>query len=88
MLTRDIGLTKTYNLFHDPSRTDGDIQRLRDLHVEMDKAILACYGWEDLSLDHGFYPNDRGQVRFTVAPDARRELLVRLLELNVSLASG
>ena len=88
MLARDIGLTKTYNLFHDPNCTDADIQRLRELHVEMDNAILACYGWEDLNLDHGFYQDDRGQVRFTVSPEARQKLLFRLLELNESVSGA
>jgi hypothetical protein len=88
MLARNLGLTKTYNLFHDRDCTDADIQRLRELHAEMDRNILACYGWSDLDPQHGFYPNDRGQARYTVSPDARRELLGRLLELNAILAKG
>lgn len=87
MLARNIGLTKTYNLFHDPGCTDADIQRLRELHVEMDNAILACYGWQDLDLNHDFYQNDRGQTRFMPSPEARRKLLARLLDLNLRLAS-
>ncbi len=87
MLARQIGLTKTYNLFHNPTCQDADIQRLRELHAEMDRAILACYGWQDLDLQHDFYPNDRGQVRYTVSPEARRALLRRLVELNTALIS-
>jgi hypothetical protein len=65
MLRRWIGLTKTYNLFHDPACTDADIVRLRELHAAMDRAILACYGWEDLDLKAtAFDRNDRGQTRF------------------------
>lgn len=86
MLERNIGLTSTYNLFHDPNCTDTDIQRLRDLHVEMDRTILACYGWDDIDPRHDFYPNARGQVRFTISPEARREILHRLLELNLKIA--
>ncbi|GIV55418.1 MAG: hypothetical protein KatS3mg040_0186 [Candidatus Kapaibacterium sp.] len=88
MLARQLGLTKTYNLFHDPACTDDDIVRLRELHAEMDRAILACYGWEDVDLRHDFYPNDRRQMRFTVSPEARRELLLRLVEVNYTLLSG
>jgi hypothetical protein len=88
MLARNLGLTKTYNLFHDRGCTDADIQRLRELHAEMDHNILACYGWSDVDPQHGFYPNDRGQVRYTASPDARRELLGRLLDLNAILAKG
>jgi hypothetical protein len=87
MLARNIGLTKIYNLFHDPGCTDADIQRLRELHTEMDRAILACYGWDDLDPQHGFYPNERGQTRFTVSPEVRREILRWLLELNRRLTS-
>ncbi|MGA4643458.1 Eco57I restriction-modification methylase domain-containing protein [Limisphaera sp. 4302-co] len=86
MLARSRGLTKTYNLFHDPACTDGDIVRLREMHTEMDRAILACYGWEDVDLRHDFYQNDRGQMRYTVSPEARRELLRRLLDWNQKIA--
>lgn len=85
MLDRQIGLTKTYNLFHNPQSTDADIIRLRALHAEMDMAILACYGWNDLDLEHGFHQNERGQTRYTISSSARRELLRRLLALNLDL---
>mgnify|MGYP000461422935 CR=1 FL=1 len=86
MLRRRIGLTKIYNLFHDPACTDADIVRLRELHVQMDHAILACYGWEDLDLGHGFWRNDRGQTRFVPSTAGRSELIYRLLKVNVGLA--
>jgi hypothetical protein len=86
MLNRQIGLTPTYNLFNDPSCTDADIQTLRDLHARMDNAVLGCYGWKDIQLNHNFYQNERGQTRFTIAPETRIELLNRLLELNLSIA--
>jgi hypothetical protein len=52
----------------------------------MDKAVLACYGWDDIDPQHDFYQNDRGQTRFTVSPQVRREILERLLDLNNTLA--
>ena len=62
------------------------IQILRYLHVEMDQAVLAAYGWSDLSLGHGFHEveflPENDQARYTVSPEARRELLTRLLKLN------
>ena len=82
MLARQLGLTKTYNLFHDTTCRDADIVRLRELHVKIDRAVLACYGWDDLAPGHDFHQNERGQTRFTVSPDARREILGRLVELN------
>jgi hypothetical protein len=86
MLARQLGLTKTYNLFHDTTCRDADIVRLRELHVEMDRAVLACYGWDDLAPGHDFHQNERGLMRFTVSPDARREMLARLVRLNWELA--
>jgi hypothetical protein len=45
MQTRWEGLTATYNRFHNPNERAPDIQQLRDLHVEMDRAVAAAYGW-------------------------------------------
>jgi hypothetical protein len=81
MLSRQEGLTKTYNRFHDPEEIAADIQKLREMHVEMDKAVAAAYGWTDLDLGHGFHETKQG-VRFTISEAARREVLGRLLKLN------
>ena len=78
---RQEGLTKTYNRFHDPAETSADIQKLRQLHVEMDNAVAAAYGWTDLDLGHGFHETKQG-VRYTISEAARREVLARLLKLN------
>jgi len=51
------------------------------MHQEMDHAVAATYGWDDLDLGHGFHETKQG-VRFTISEDARREVLDRLLELN------
>jgi hypothetical protein len=81
MRNRSEGLTKTYNRFHDPDESATDIQKLRNLHVEMDQAVAAAYGWSDLDLSHGFHETKQG-VRFTISEPARREVLQRLLKLN------
>ncbi len=81
MLTRREGLTKTYNRLHDPTPKPADIVRLRELQIEMDRAVAAAYSWSDLALDHGFHETKQG-IRFTVSPAARQEILDRLLELN------
>lgn len=49
MIQRDEGLTKTYNRFQDPYETSPEIKKLRDLHDEMDRAVLRAYGWDDLA---------------------------------------
>ena len=81
MRDRQEGLTKTYNRFHDANERASDIQKLRELHVEMDQAVAAAYGWQDLDLGHGFHQTKQG-IRFTISETARREVLDRLLELN------
>lgn len=81
METEKEGLTQTYNRFHDSEETAQDIQKLRDLHVSMDNAVAAAYGWTDLDLGHGFHETKQG-VRYTISEAARREVLARLLKLN------
>lgn len=81
MLDRWEGLTSTYNRLHDPKEEASDISGLRRLHVDLDHAVAAAYGWEDLRLNHDFWETRQG-TRFTVSPEARVELLDRLLELN------
>ncbi|MCK6456026.1 MAG: hypothetical protein L6Q92_05795 [Phycisphaerae bacterium] len=62
--------------------------RLHELHASMDRAILACYGWTDLDPRHGFHANERGQTRYTISPDTRRQILRRLLDLNIRISQG
>ena len=84
MLRRDLGLTRLYNLVNDPgleAGTDPDVDRMRAIHVELDAAVAAAYGWEDLDLTHGFHTY-RKMTRWTVPPATRVEILDRLLEEN------
>ncbi len=34
------------------------IQKLRNLHLQMDNAVLEAYGWQDLNLRHDFYEEE------------------------------
>jgi hypothetical protein len=81
MQARQEGLTATYNRFHNPREQAEDIVQLRELHREMDEAVAAAYGWQDLKLDHDFYETRQG-TRYTISEEARREVLDRLLKLN------
>ena len=84
MLRRDLGLTKLYNLVNDPgleAGIDPDVDRMRAIHVELDAAVAAAYGWKDLDLTHGFH-SYRKMTRWTVSPATRVEFLDRLLEEN------
>ncbi|MEL1244001.1 type IIL restriction-modification enzyme MmeI [Flavobacterium sp. DGU11] len=64
-----------------------NIIKLRELQIQIDQAVLAAYEWNDIQLNHGFYDleylpeNDR--FRFTIHPTARKEILKRLLLLNL-----
>jgi hypothetical protein len=60
MVARNEGMTKTYNRFHDPDEQSADIVTLRELHAEMDRAVLRAYAsgagteaekraWDDLA---------------------------------------
>lgn len=81
MLEHNEGLTRTYNRIHNPDESASDIERLRKLHLDLDHAVAAAYGWDDLDLDHGFHETPQG-IRYTIGPTARIEVLDRLLELN------
>jgi len=89
MTKREWGLTRLYNLVNDPNLSGGDdrdIARMRALHVRLDEAVIAEYGWSDVALGHGFH-SYRQVTRWTLSPGARDELLDRLLEENMRRAS-
>jgi hypothetical protein len=76
-----------------------DLVRLRSLHAEMDNAVLAAYGWHEASREgcaiifkHDLYEADYlpedDRLRYTICPEARRELLGRLLALNHARAEA
>jgi len=82
MNQRRVGLTALYNLVNNPDvRDDPDIERIREIHVEVDEAVMSAYGWNAIPLDHGFHTY-RQLERWTVSPTARIEILDRLLQLN------
>lgn len=111
MRNLQLGLTATYNLFHNPKfnyenknslslfkdikadnlqisieQAISDIHNLRKLHADMDNAVLQAYGWEDIKLNHDFYEveflPENDNIRFTINPESRKEILKRLLLLN------
>jgi hypothetical protein len=81
MLDRQLGLTALYNLVNSSEVADAEIARLREIHVEIDRAGAEAYGWADINLGHGFHETAQG-ARFTISGSARHEVLNRLLELN------
>ncbi len=85
MLSQQIGLTNLYNRFHDPDDDSPEIAELRQLHIKIDEAVKASYGWTDLELGHGFFEIGAQGIRFTFAPETATEILERLLELNKAI---
>lgn len=84
MLRRARGLTDLYKLVNDPgtiNADDSDVSLLREIHVELDRAVMDAYGWGDVPIEHGFHTY-RQMMRWTVSPIARVEILDRLLEEN------
>lgn len=84
MLRRDLGLTRLYNLVNDPdiaSSADADVARMREIHVDLDRAVVDAYGWGEVPLEHGFHTY-RQMRRWTVSPAARVEILDLLLGEN------
>ncbi|MFY7565457.1 hypothetical protein ACOT81_13265 [Streptomyces sp. WI04-05B] len=81
MLQRGLGLTKLYNLVHDPSIIDADIHALRAAHVEVDHAVMQAYDWQDLHFRHDF-TTTRKSTRFSLPQPVQTEVIDRLLELN------
>ncbi|MET8269445.1 hypothetical protein [Streptomyces sp. NPDC005096] len=98
MLARDMGLTATYNLVHNPDCHDEEIVELRRIHEEIDRATVEAYGWYDLLDDsgqtphadptHETFPLDHGfhetdqGIRYTIGLLARTEIIDRLRQLN------
>jgi hypothetical protein len=90
------GLTEIYNRFHNKFENGPEILRLRDLHAEMDHAVLAAYGWSDIHPRLDFildYEDDEGEEsssgrdrrkpwRYRWVDIDREKVLARLLELN------
>ena len=94
MITHNEGLTKTYNRFHDQAEKSPDIRRLRELHHEMDVAVLRAYGWDDLAdsaapefLTEDTETDHRYQGRLFWPAPFRDEVLARLLALNAERAA-
>jgi hypothetical protein len=97
MVKNNQGLTETYNRFHDPGESDPDIKQLRQLHGEMDAAILKAYGWQDIPTHCDFLldyeeeeeeeegSNRRSRkkpYRYRWPDEVAEEVLARLLKLN------
>lgn len=89
MIDANEGMTKTYNRLHELGERGEAIQRLRQLHDELDRGVLRAYGWHDLAKEvrPEFLTEDREddqayQNRYSWPADQRDDVLSRLLALN------
>ncbi|VXB47279.1 type IIL restriction-modification enzyme MmeI [Chryseobacterium sp. 8AT] len=94
MFREQIGITALYNLINIKNlKISGsiisDLNQVRELHCKLDEAVLGSYGWNDIILKHEFYEIDylpeNDRIRFSIHPDARKEILRRLFILNQQL---
>lgn len=80
------GLTKFYNEFHNPRRTDERMWEIRRLHGELNRLSALRYGWDDIDVSCDFqqvgYLPIGSNIRFTVSEAARLELIGRLSREN------
>jgi hypothetical protein len=89
-----LGLTDIYNQTHSKSFQNNEFKKLRELIKLIDLEIITIYGWHQddpkwgkaIQLRHDFYEVDylpeNDRVRYTIHPEARKEVLKRLLQLN------
>ncbi len=94
MADRNEGLTKTYNRFHSREQNAPDIARLRELHAEMDGAVLRAYGWDDLAdsaapefIEQEADEGKKLKTRLDWPAEFKDEVLARLLALNAERAA-
>lgn len=80
MVEHGCGLTATYNRFHDPGAAE--VRGLRELHAEVDRAVLLAYGWRDLAARAVGEFSAESPVRLRWSLGVQDEVLARLLELN------
>ncbi|WP_045561611.1 Eco57I restriction-modification methylase domain-containing protein [Streptomyces sp. FxanaA7] len=98
MRRRNMGLTAIYHLVHDRACRDDDIAILRGIHQDIDRAVIAAYGWHDMLDRTGRIaasdPSHQAILlkhdfyetdqgyRFTIDMLARTEIIDRLRQLN------
>jgi hypothetical protein len=89
MVAANEGMTKIYNRFHKFEERGEPIRRVRELHDEMDRAVLRAYGWDDLAdelrpefLSEESEDDHTYQGRYFWPAEARDRVLARLLALN------
>ncbi len=85
MVERDQGLTDTYNALKDPEVTTPRVEALRRLHVDMDRAVLAAYGWQ---IDVPPFTDPMSDAEWRAKEAFEDEVIDRLFALNAERAES
>lgn len=80
LVETDQGLTECYNRLKDPQEDDPRILELRRLHEEMDRAVLAAYGWQKVKVPP--YTTPETDVARQALEAFEDEVIDRLFLLN------
>jgi hypothetical protein len=83
LLETNQGLTKTYNALKNPDKQDPAILELRQLHEDMDRAVLEAYGWSDIPVPP-YCPQTKADHKALQAFED--EVIDRLFVLNAKRA--
>ncbi|MFM9262542.1 DNA methyltransferase [Rhodococcus sp. 5A-K4] len=81
-----ISVTRLYNLVDDPAVNEPVVVDFRNAQRELDHAVCRSYGWNDLSIEHGFFKLADVR-RFTCSSVQRAEMCRRLLVENGTQAA-
>lgn len=87
MVETSQGLTDTYNQLKDPdcdSPRIADIRRLRELHEDLDRAVLDAYGWSDIAVPPYCPRTDAERAAVALFEDL---VIDRLFALNAERAA-
>ncbi|MGK3995621.1 DNA methyltransferase [Sorangium sp. So ce1024] len=79
------GLTAMYNLLKDPACARPGVVELRRLHEEMDRAVLAAYGFDDIEVPPYAAPATPGERQ--AAGAFEDQVIDRLFALNEARAA-
>ncbi|MFV0328996.1 MAG: Eco57I restriction-modification methylase domain-containing protein [Dysgonomonas sp.] len=94
MMKNEIGLTDLQNTYHCADLKPeyphfNEVIEIRQLQQKIDHLVIEAYIWNNIQLEHNFYSieylPEHDNIRFTIQPDARKEVLKRLLLLNHQL---
>lgn len=84
MAAREQGLTITYNQLKDPEVVDPDIVVLRQVHIDMDRAVLTAYDWD---IDVPAYTEPVSDAEWKAKEAFEDDVIDRLFALNAERAA-